>query len=310
MQPCKERAAEIQTGVTAKSETVMTRAMDQAAASIETAAGTQTAEADVTVAAGAQAVAMALVSADVHNSALQSAAGVRRYGVSTADLQFDPQQPLQYVRCQNAVHLVRVLHWAGIHNRALQQRQVSTRRCLRQLRLTQRAATNRAATTAVSVSAVAESGAAAPAAAEGEAAPTATDEAAAALKHNRRRHKVRRRANGAPRSCVLESGRWINLPRARRAAAGTIAAVDGRKQQRKQQRRCRFHDSSASCRRSKCKYAPRGHAPAEDGPDVLDPQVEAKLEGLGHQLQIKFDRQFKELQVSTQQQQSEQQQQQ
>ena len=110
-------------------------------------------------------------------------------------------------------------------------------------RRTQRAATDRAATTAVSVSAVAASGAAAPAAAEGEAAPTASDGAATALKHSRRRHRVRRRANGAPRSCVLESGRWINLPRARRAAAGTIAAMDVRKQQR----RCRFHDSSASC---------------------------------------------------------------
>ena len=37
-------------------------------------------------------------------------------------------------------------------------------------------------------------------------------------------------------------------------------------------------------------------------PDVLDPLVEAKLEGLGHRLQIKFDRQFKELQGSIQQQ--------
>ena len=42
-----------------------------------------------------------------------------------------------------------------------------------------------------------------------------------------------------------------------------------------------------------------------DRPDVLDPLVEAKLEGLGHRLQIKFDRQLKELQVSIQQQQDE-----
>jgi len=120
---------------------------------------------------------------------------------------------------------------------------------------------------------------------------------------SRRRRRIRRRANGAPRSCVLESGRWINLPRARRAAAGTIAAVDVCKQQHKQQRRCRFHDSSGSCKRSKCKFAPAGHAPAEDGPDVLDPLVAAKLEslvglmqaGLGrqqqeqlHQLQLQF----------------------
>ena len=38
---------------------------------------------------------------------------------------------------------------------------------------------------------------------------------------------------------------------------------------------------------------------------MLDPLVEAKLEGLGHRLQIKFDRQLKELQVSIQQQQDE-----
>ena len=120
---------------------------------------------------------------------------------------------------------------------------------------------------------------------------------------HRRRHRLRRRANGAPRSCVLESGRWINLPRARREAAGAIAVVQVRKQQRKQQRRCRFHDGSSGCRRSQCKYAPEGHAPAEDGADVLDPLVAAKLEslvglmqaGLGrqqqeqlHQLQLQF----------------------
>ena len=60
---------------------------------------------------------------------------------------------------------------------------------------------------------------------------------------HRRRHWLRRRANGAPRSCVLESGRWINLPHARREAAGAIAVV----QVRKQQRRCRFHDGSSGC---------------------------------------------------------------
>ena len=38
---------------------------------------------------------------------------------------------------------------------------------------------------------------------------------------------------------------------------------------------------------------------------MLDPLVEAKLEGLGHRLQIKFDRQLKELQASIQQQQGE-----
>ena len=69
--------------------------------------------------AGNKILAVAVVSADVHNSALQSAASVRRYGVSTADLQFDLQQPLQYVRCLSTMHLVRVLRRAGIHNRAL-----------------------------------------------------------------------------------------------------------------------------------------------------------------------------------------------
>jgi len=121
---------------------------------------------------------------------------------------------------------------------------------------------------------------------------------------NKRRRRIRRRANGAPRSCVLESGRWINLPRARRVTDVRVTAVRAQKQQRC----CRFHNGTSGCRRSQCKFAPAGHAPAVDGPDVLDPMVEAKLEGLGHQLQIKFDRQFKELQVSTQQQQGEQQQ--
>ena len=96
---------------------------------------------------------------------------------------------------------------------------------------------------------------------------------------SRRRHRVRRRANGAPRSCVLESGRWINLPRARRAAAHTIAVVQVRKQRREQQL-CGFNDSSSGCKRSQCRYAPAGHAPAVDGPDVLDPLVAAKLESL------------------------------
>jgi hypothetical protein len=96
---------------------------------------------------------------------------------------------------------------------------------------------------------------------------------------SRRRHRVRRKANGAPRSCVLESGRWINLPRARRAAAHTIAVVQVRKQRRKQQL-CRFNDSSSGCKRSQCRYAPAGHALAVDGPDVLDPLVAAKLESL------------------------------
>ena len=41
------------------------------------------------MAAGAQGVDVVVVSADVHNNALQSAADLRRYGVSNADLQFD-----------------------------------------------------------------------------------------------------------------------------------------------------------------------------------------------------------------------------
>ena len=66
---------------------------------------------------------------------------------------------------------------------------------------------------------------------------------------------------------------------------------------------CRFHNGTSGCKRSQCKFAPAGHAPAVDGLDVLDPLVEAKLEELSQRLQIKFDRQFKELQVSIQQQQ-------
>jgi len=107
---------------------------------------------------------------------------------------------------------------------------------------------------------------------------------------HRRRHWLRRRANGAPCSCVLESGRWINLPHARREAAGAIAVV----QVRKQQRRCRFHDGSSGCRRSQCKYAPEGHAPAEDGADVLDPLVAAKLESLVGLMQVGLGRQQQE----------------
>ena len=111
---------------------------------------------------------------------------------------------------------------------------------------------------------------------------------------HKRRHRLRRRANGAPRSCVLESGRWINLPRARRGAAGAIAAVQVCKQQRKQQRRCRFHDGSSGCKRSQCKYAPKCHAPAEDSADVLDPLVAAKLESLVSLMQAGLGRQQQE----------------
>ena len=117
-------------------------------------------------------------------------------------------------------------------------------------------------------------------------------------RRSRRRYRIRNRANGAPSSCVLESGRWTNLPRARRAAADTIAAVQVRKQQ--QQWRCRFHDVSSGCRRSRYEYAPEGRAPAEGGPDVLDPLVAARLKSLVglvqaglaqqqlHQLQLLF----------------------
>jgi len=129
------------------------------------------------------------------------------------------------------------------------------------------------------------------------AAPTEAEGAAAALKRSRRRHRVRRRANGAPRSCVLENGRWINLPRARRAAADTIAVVQVRKQRRKQQckqQRCRFNDGSSGCKRSQCRFAPTGHAPAVDGPDVLDPLVAAKLESLVGLMQAGLGRQQQE----------------
>merc|ERR1712166_384092 len=113
-----------------------------------------------------------------------------------------------------------------------------------------------------------------------EKQPAAAEDGLAVRRGSKRRHRIRLRANGAPRSCVLQSGRWINLLRARRAANDTIAAVQVRKQQHKQQRQCRFNDSGSGCRRSQCKYAPAGHSPAVDGPDVLDPLVAAKLESL------------------------------
>ena len=94
---------------------------------------------------------------------------------------------------------------------------------------------------------------------------------------------------------MLESGRWINLPRARRAAADTINVVQVRKQQRKQQQRCRFNDGSSRCRRSRCKCAPEGHAPAEDGPDVLEPLVAAKLESLVGLMQAELAQQQEQL---------------
>ena len=81
--------------------------------------------------------------------------------------------------------------------------------------------------------------------AAGAQAETVVGEAAApiaaegASKRSRRRRRIRHRANGAPRSCVLESGKWINLPRARRVADVRVTAVRARKQQR----RCRFHDT-------------------------------------------------------------------
>ena len=111
---------------------------------------------------------------------------------------------------------------------------------------------------------------------------------------HRLRHRHRRGANGTPRSCVLESGRWVNLPHARREAAGAIAVVQVCKQQRKQQWRCRFHDGSSGRRRSQCKYAPEGHVPAEDGADVLDPLVAAKLESLVGLMQVGLGRQQQE----------------
>ena len=96
----------------------------------------------------------------------------------------------------------------------------------------------------------------------------------------------------------------LRAPVCSRVASGSTCLVPDALQMSESQL-CGFHDSTSGCRRSQCKFAPVGHAPAMDRPDVLDPLVEAKLEGLGHRLQIKFDRQLKELQVSIQQQQDE-----
>ena len=101
-----------------------------------------------------------------------------------------------------------------------------------------------------------------------EKQPAAAEDELAVRRGSRRRHRIRRRGNGALRSCVLQSGRWINLPRARRAANDTTTAVQVRKQQHEQQRQCRFNVSGSGCRRSQCKYAPAGHAPAIDGPKM------------------------------------------
>ena len=91
----------------------------------------------------------------------------------------------------------------------------------------------------------------------------------------RRRHRVRRRANGAPRSCALENGRWINLPRARQRVPLMVASVS-----KCYRTRCKFNDSLKGCQRSNCKYPPAGHAPELDGQDVLDPMVELELDKL------------------------------
>ena len=93
----------------------------------------------------------------------------------------------------------------------------------------------------------------------------------------RRRHRIRRRTNGAPRSCVLESGRWINLPRARQRTALMVASVS-----KCNGARCKFNDSLHGCQRmrSSCKYSPAGHAPEVDGQDMLDPMIESELNKL------------------------------
>ena len=91
----------------------------------------------------------------------------------------------------------------------------------------------------------------------------------------RRRHRVRRRANGAPRSCALENGRWVNLPRARQKTPLMVASIS-----KCNRTRCKFNDSLHGCQRSNCKYPPAGHAPEVDGPDVLDPMVESELDKL------------------------------
>ena len=91
----------------------------------------------------------------------------------------------------------------------------------------------------------------------------------------RRKHRVRRRTNGAPRSCVLENGRWVNLPRARQKTPLMVASIS-----KCNRTRCKFNDSLHGCQRSNCKYPPAGHAPEVDGPDVLDPMVESELDKL------------------------------
>ena len=115
-----------------------------------------------------------------------------------------------------------------------------------------------------------------PAAAAGELSAAAGDQLAIGRgSRRRRRHRIRRRTNGAPRSCVLESGRWINLPKARQRTALMVASVS-----KCNRARCKFNDSLHGCQRSNCKYPPAGHAPEVDGPDVLDPMVESELDKL------------------------------
>jgi hypothetical protein len=103
----------------------------------------------------------------------------------------------------------------------------------------------------------------------------ATGDQLAVRKGSRRRHRIRRRANGAPRSCVLESGRWINLPRVRQRVPLMVASIS-----KCNRTRCKFNDSLHGCQRSNCKYPPAGHAPEVDGQDVLDPMVESELNKL------------------------------
>ena len=113
----------------------------------------------------------------------------------------------------------------------------------------------------------------------------------------RHRHRIRRRANGAPRSCVLESGRWINLPRARRAAVDTMPAVQKSPHTvtvaavQEAVRQCRFH-LTGGCTRSQCTFGPPGHAPVLDGADRLDPLVMAGLGRLRAQLHSQQHRQM------------------
>ena len=103
----------------------------------------------------------------------------------------------------------------------------------------------------------------------------ATGDQLAVRKGSRRRHRIRRRANGAPRSCVLESGRWINLPRVRQRVPLMVASIS-----KFNRTRCKPNDSLHGCQRSNCKYPPAGHAPEVDGQDVLDPMVESELNKL------------------------------